>query len=61
MSAKQKIDFAKLLGFKVMSEELSDNVDFRDETFDGRLGAKVGGKDMTLVYVPREKPQPKRG
>lgn len=61
MSEKQKIDFAKLLGFKVMSEELSDSVDFRDETFGGRLGAKVGSKGMTLVYVPREKQQRERG
>jgi hypothetical protein len=61
MSEKQKIDFSQLLGFEVMSEELSDSVDFRDETFAGRLGAKVGDKDLTVLDLPREKPQPERG
>jgi hypothetical protein len=61
MNENRKIDFSKLLGFQVLGEELSERVDFRDEAFGGRLGAKVGGKDLTLVYVPREKPQPERG
>jgi hypothetical protein len=61
MREKKKIDFAQLLGFEVMSGELSDNFDFRDETFAGRLGAKVGDKDMTLLNPPRKKPRPERG
>ncbi len=45
MSENHKIDFSKLLGFQVMSEKLAGHIDFQDETFAGRLGAKVGGKD----------------
>ena len=45
MSENRKIDFSKLLGFQVMSDELAERVDFQAETFAARLGAKVGGKD----------------
>lgn len=45
MSENTKIDFSKLLGFQVMGEELAERVDFQDETFAGRLGAKVGLKN----------------
>ena len=44
MNENRKIDFSKLLGFMVMSEELAERVDFQDGTFSGRLGAKVGDK-----------------
>jgi hypothetical protein len=52
MSESHKIDFSKLLGFEVISEELAEHVDFRDETFGGRLGAKVGDKSCTLFDLP---------
>lgn len=55
MRENQKIDFSKLLGFQVMSEELSERVDFRDETFAGRLGAKVGLKTGDLQPARVEK------
>ena len=45
MSESQKIDFSRLLGFQVMSDDLAEHVDFQAETFGGRLGAKVGGKN----------------
>jgi hypothetical protein len=38
----QKIDYAKLLGFAAVSDQLSEGVDFQDETLSARLGAKVG-------------------
>ena len=38
----QKIDYAKLLGFAAVSDQLSEGVDFQDETISARLGAKVG-------------------
>jgi hypothetical protein len=38
----QKIDFSKLLGFAPVSGELSERVDFRDDTIGAKLGAKVG-------------------
>jgi hypothetical protein len=37
-----KIDYAKLLGFDAVSDQLSGGVDFQDETLDSKLGAKVG-------------------
>ena len=54
MSESQKIDFSKLLGFQVMSEEIAEHVDFQDETFGGRLGAKVGDKACTLLDLPQK-------
>ena len=42
------IDFSKLLGFGLLSEELAEKVDFQNETFGGRLGAKVGDKILSL-------------
>jgi hypothetical protein len=49
MDENHKIDFSKLLGFQIMSGELVEQVDFQDETFGGRLGAKVGEKSWTLL------------
>jgi hypothetical protein len=43
----QKIDYAKLLGFAAVSDQLSEGVDFQDETISARLGAKVGGPEAT--------------
>ena len=45
MNENHKIDFSKLLGFQVMSDELAERIDFQDETLAGRLGAKVGEKN----------------
>jgi hypothetical protein len=42
----QKIDYAKLLGFNAVSEQLSDGVDFQDETIAAKLGAKVGAEPV---------------
>jgi hypothetical protein len=54
MNVNRKIDFSKLLGFQVLGEELSERVDFQDETFGGRLGAKVGDKTCSLLDLPPE-------
>jgi hypothetical protein len=40
-----KIDFAKLLGFEGISEQLSNGVDFQNETLDAKLGARVGAEE----------------
>jgi hypothetical protein len=37
-----KIDFAKLLGFDAVSDQIAGVVDFQDETIGAKLGAKVG-------------------
>jgi hypothetical protein len=36
----QKIDYAKLLGFNAVSEQLSEGMDFQDETIADKLGAR---------------------
>jgi hypothetical protein len=43
----QKIDYAKLLGFDAVSDELSKGIDFQGETIGAKLGAKVGGAEVT--------------
>jgi hypothetical protein len=42
MDEPGKVDFSKLLGFGHLGEVRSGEVDFSDETFSARLGAKVG-------------------
>ncbi len=42
MKAIDKLDATRLLGFASLGDRLADGVDFRDEIFDGKLGAKVG-------------------
>jgi hypothetical protein len=44
MQELNKIDYSKLLGFEVMSDQPSASVDFQDDTFAARLGAKVGAE-----------------
>jgi hypothetical protein len=39
---QSKIDYAKLLGFDAVGDQLSEGVDFQDETISAKLGAKVG-------------------
>jgi hypothetical protein len=36
------LDFSKLLGFACVDGRVDGEVDFRDESFGARLGAKVG-------------------
>jgi hypothetical protein len=42
MQKPEKIDFAQLLGFETVTCEPTANIDFQDETFSAKLGAKVG-------------------
>jgi hypothetical protein len=42
---QNKIDYAKLLGFAAVSDQLSGDVDFQDETISAKLGAKAGEPD----------------
>jgi hypothetical protein len=41
-----KIEYANLLGFKWVGGQLSNGVDFQDETMNAKLGAKVGVEAM---------------
>jgi hypothetical protein len=42
MRKADTIDFAKLLGFDTVTRDLSEDLDFQDETLGAKLGAKVG-------------------
>ena len=42
-----QIDFAKLLGFNTVSNELPDGLDFKGDSIGARLGAKVGTRGST--------------
>jgi hypothetical protein len=48
MKHTDRIDFAKLLGFDTVRDEISGSVDFQDEAIEAKLGAKVGGKGCFL-------------
>jgi hypothetical protein len=53
----QKIDFTKLLGFDAVSDELSEGIDFQDEAFEAKLGAKIGAEVLItskLFEIPKE-------
>jgi len=52
MQKPDKIDYAKLLGFDTVNDQLSAGVDFQDETVAARLGAKVGTESMAIVFAP---------
>ena len=43
-----KIDFTKLLGFDMVSDELPDGLDFTGDTIGARLGAKVEGQRRVI-------------
>ena len=42
MKHAASLDFTKLLGFSTVAGQLSDGIDFQDETVGAKLGAKVG-------------------
>ena len=46
------IDYARLLGFASVSDQLSGSVDFRDENLGAKLGAKVGDKFWAARDLP---------
>jgi len=52
MQKPDKIDYAKLLGFDAVSDQISGSVDFQDETIGAKLGAKVGAEVGAEVFEP---------
>ena len=42
MQKTEMIDFVTLFGFETVSDQILGSLDFRDETFGDKLGAKVG-------------------
>ena len=46
MQRTGKIDYAKLLGFESVAEQIAGSVDFQDETISAKLGAKVGAGEV---------------
>jgi hypothetical protein len=51
MQSKGSVDFGRLLGFAAIGERLAGGVDFQDETFSDKLGAKIGPVE---VFKPLE-------
>lgn len=47
MQKSDRIDFAKLLGFELVTRELLENFDLQDATVGAKLGAKVGDAEET--------------
>lgn len=45
MNKPDTIDFAKLLGFELVTGELNNDLDFQNETIGAKLGAKVGAEE----------------
>ena len=54
MRKPDRIHFDKLLGFELLARELSKALDFQDESFGAKLGAKVGtesGPSKTIEFA----------
>ena len=52
-----RIDYSKLLGFDVVSDEIANGIDFRNEIVGAKLGAKVGSattKMPAAIDLPLE-------
>jgi hypothetical protein len=47
MDETNHLDFTKLLGFDIATDELSKGLNLQDETFSAKLGAKVGPPEIT--------------
>jgi hypothetical protein len=53
----QKIDYAELLGFDAVCDDLSEGIDFQDVIMSAKLGAKVGAEVLVtskLFEIPKE-------
>lgn len=42
MNDGEHLDFTRLAGFAQVADEARDTVDFRDDAFGAKLGAKIG-------------------
>lgn len=56
MHGPTKIDYSKLLGFDIVTDELKKGVDFNNPVVAARLGAKVG-KTVTKKDQPMLMPE----
>ena len=52
MKAQHAIDYAKLLGFAMVSDLVGHEIDLQDETVGDKLGAKIGGEATDLPIEP---------
>ena len=59
MRESKSIDFAKLLGFEVVSGQLAGGLDFQDEAIGAKLGAKMGPGDEVEPVAPIEPSKPR--
>jgi hypothetical protein len=52
MNGPTKIDYSKLFGFGIVSDELEKGVDFKDPAVAAKLGAKAGPLTTIKVEEP---------
>jgi hypothetical protein len=55
MNGPSKVDFSKLFGFGIVSDELEKGVDFKNPVVAAKLGAKVG--TITKAEQPMRTPE----
>jgi hypothetical protein len=53
MSGPNKIDYSKLLGFEIVTDELEKGVDFKNPVVAAKLGAKAGA---TITVTKADQP-----
>ena len=51
MRKTKDIDFARLLGFDMVSNEVSGRVNFQDDAIEAKLGAKVGAESWVACDI----------
>jgi hypothetical protein len=52
MKAQDTIDYAKLLGFAMVSDLVGHEIDLQDDTVGDKLGAKIGGEATDVPAEP---------
>jgi hypothetical protein len=50
----KRVDFARLLGFETISDQIAGSLDFQDQTFGDALGAKIGTEDTSIALFQEE-------
>ena len=58
MPVPPKIDYSKLLGFDIVTDELENGIDFKDPAVAAKLGAKAGSiTTATKIEQPMLTPE----
>jgi hypothetical protein len=57
MQKPERMDFAKLLGFETVSDQIAGSIDFQNQTMAARLGAKVGAENLVACDLMDSPPR----